>query len=304
MGKKRQKGSSSSISGDECTTPNAKKVFISNSKESKMAEKTKKLNESISLEMLCNKIETMSTRMEDCFTSLKSDMSMIKYEIQVEVEKLRKVVKNIEDSLTFVFAEIDSLKEAVEEQKKEKAEHEKEVEKLKKLIEDKGKVMEELKEKNIALEQYTRRENLRFNNIPEEHNEKAEDCKELVKDIIEEELGLDSSNMRFHAVHRVGRRNERRVRPIIARFLCREDRDKVWANRMKIKTSDRFSDAYVTLDYAREIQKERSILIRAMVKAKEQFPLNGAKVVGRTLIMGSDKYTVHNLSGYLKDANN
>ena len=42
-------------------------------------------------------------------------------------------------------------------------------------------------ERNTNLEQYTRRENLRFNNIKESEDE---DCKEVVYNIIERDLGI------------------------------------------------------------------------------------------------------------------
>ena len=71
-------------------------------------------------------------------------------------------------------------------------------------------------ENNIKLEQYTRRENLRFNNIEETE---GEDSKTLVISIIQNELGVDVSRIRFHAVHQVGKKLEGKTRPIIARFL-------------------------------------------------------------------------------------
>ncbi|XP_044184561.1 uncharacterized protein LOC122964772 [Acropora millepora] len=83
-------------------------------------------------------------------------------------------------------------------------------------------------EDNIKLEQYTRRENLRFNNITEEE---GEDCKSLIYEVIQNEMGIDTANIKFHAVHRVGRKMENRCRPIIARFISCEDRNQIWQNR-------------------------------------------------------------------------
>ena len=60
--------------------------------------------------------------------------------------------------------------------------------------------------KNIKPEQYTRRENLRFNIIIETDEE---DCKALVYDIINKDLGIDIGGIRFHAVHRVGSKTRR-----------------------------------------------------------------------------------------------
>ena len=76
---------------------------------------------------------------------------------------------------------------------------------------------------NIALEQYTRRENLRFNNIEDKEHE---DCRAVVYNILEKELGVDTTKIRFHAVHQVGKKIHGRRRPIIiVRFVSREDRD-------------------------------------------------------------------------------
>jgi len=77
-------------------------------------------------------------------------------------------------------------------------------------------------------------------------------------------MGVDTANIIFHAVHRVGKRVEGRCRPIIARFISREDRNLIWQNQGKIKHSDKHSDAYITEDFAKAIQDERRVLIKAM----------------------------------------
>ena len=56
--------------------------------------------------------------------------------------------------------------------------------------------------RDTKLEQYTRPENLRFNNIKEMEKE---DCKSMIYDILQRDLKLDTSSMRLHAVHRVGK---------------------------------------------------------------------------------------------------
>ena len=154
-------------------------------------------------------------------------------------------------------------------------------------------------ENNIALEQYTRHENLRFNNIEEKE---YEDCKAVVYNILEKELGVDATKIRFHAVHRVGKMIHDRRRPIIARFVCREDREKVWSVRGKLKVSMTHADAYayITQDYARAIQEERKVLIKAMMKACEKHGLNDAKVKGRFLFINNERYDSKSIPEYLK----
>ena len=60
----------------------------------------------------------------------------------------------------------------------------------------------EEQEKVIALENYSRRENLHFMNVPEQE---GENCANIIYDIVERELNMDVENLQFHAIHRVGK---------------------------------------------------------------------------------------------------
>lgn len=77
------------------------------------------------------------------------------------------------------------------------------------------------------------------------------------------------------------------------RFVCREDKEKVFRNRNHLKESLYYPDAYITLDYPSEIQDERSVLIKAMLKARASG--TQAKVIGRTLKIGNAKYSIENV---------
>ena len=169
-------------------------------------------------------------------------------------------------------------------------------------IEDLKARLAEEQEKVTALETYSRRENLRIMNIPEEPDE---NCSDIVYDIIQNELNINVENMYFHAVHRVGKARsatgdgEKAIpRPVIVRFLLRSDKDKVMSAKNKLKNSEKYKDVYITNDYARAIQMERKILIKAMFKAKEQ-DLK-AKVVNRNLIVGNSVFHVGNIPSELK----
>ena len=60
----------------------------------------------------------------------------------------------------------------------------------------------EEQEKVIALENYSRRENLHFMNVPEQE---GENCANIIYNIVENELNMDVENLQFHAIHRVGK---------------------------------------------------------------------------------------------------
>ena len=66
----------------------------------------------------------------------------------------------------------------------------------------------------------------------------------------------------------------------------------------KLKNSEKCKDVYITNDYARAIQMERKILIKAMFKAKERGLK--AKVVNRNLIVENSVYHVDNIPSNLK----
>ena len=60
------------------------------------------------------------------------------------------------------------------------------------------------------------------------------------------------------------------------------------------------ANAYITQDYARAIQEERKVLIKAMMKAHEEHGLNDAKVKGRFLFISNERYDSKSIPEYLK----
>ena len=162
--------------------------------------------------------------------------------------------------------------------------------------------LSEEQEKIIAHETYSRRENLRFMNIQERENE---NCMDTIYDIIENELNIDVENLQFHAVHRVGKvrssegeTSKTYPRPIIARFLCREGRDMVFKAKRRLRNSTRYKDCYIAQDYAKAIQMERKVLIKAMFVARGK-GMN-AKVGDRNLVVNNNVYNVDNIPDNLK----
>ena len=123
------------------------------------------------------------------------------------------------------------------------------------------------REKNTALENYTRRENLKFMKIPEHE---GETCKELVSNIIRNEISINTDNMRFHACSSPYGENSTRAKLTDNRKICcRENKDLVWSKKNKLHSSTKSEDAYIT-DYAKDIQEEGQVLIKAMIKARKQ----------------------------------
>ena len=243
---------------------------------------------------LKDSIASLTKVVTEGFATIHSDMDKLRHEFKIDLDEVRDKIKELEAGLTYNQEEVSSLNEKAA---KSSEEHAKDVATLTERIADLEQQLKQELENNIKLEQYTRRENLRFNNIEETE---GEDCKTLLTSIIQNELGVDVSHIRFHAVHRVGKKLESRSRPIIARFVSREDRDLVFSKRGKMKRSTSFNDAYITEDYARAIQVERKVLIKAMVRAREDQGIENATVKGRYLFMNNQRYDKQSVPDYLK----
>ena len=268
--------------------------------------------ENISLRHILDKLANMENRIEEHFGSLTVEISRLNAELKEEVEAIKTNLKSVEQSLQTAWDYITDLQEESKTHSDFKRtsqqtldSYQEEINLLKRnsasaVIQNQQSEIRALqaslereKEKIIALENYSRRENLRFMNIPER---KDENCSDVIYDIIENELRIDPENILFHAVHRIGKPREAddaKPRPIIPRFLCREDRDKVYRIKNRLKKSRRFKDAYITQDYAQAIQMERKVLIKAMFLAREKGA--DAKVVDRKLIIGDNTFHVNNI---------
>ena len=78
------------------------------------------------------------------------------------------------------------------------------------------------------------------------------------------------------------------LRPIIARFLFREDRGMVLKANVRLRISSQYENVYITQDYAKAIQMERNVLIKAVFLARKK-GMN-ARVVDRNLVVNNNVY--------------
>ncbi|CAH3134215.1 unnamed protein product, partial [Porites lobata] len=134
---------------------------------------------------------------------------------------------------------------------------------------------------------YSRRWNLIFYRVNES---KDEDCFSLVRDVLTRNLNLPQDevlNMKLCGAHRLGKPNRNRARPLIARFTCRADRDRVWKARYRLKNS-RISMGEDLPKHIQEIRK--NVLIPAMKKIKQETPRHKASVIGDKLVVNGKVY--------------
>ena len=137
---------------------------------------------------------------------------------------------------------------------------------------------------------YSRRWNLIFYRVSESRDE---DCFALVRNVLGQNLNLpmeEVSKMKLCGANRLGKVNRSKSRPLIVRFTCRADRDRVWNARYKLKNSS----ISVGEDLPRHIQDIRkSTLIPAMKKIKSETPQVKASVVGDNKLIVNGKIYFH-----------
>ena len=209
--------------------------------------------------ILSQNLDALTFRIDEVYSELKSDVKILK-EYLVDLDK----------SLENTWVEIHEIKSNMASNETEVTELRNEVQALK----DK---LNEEKQRNIQHEQYTRRENLRFLNVPEREDEKTE---ELFIEVLKE-MGLYHENIRFHNVHRVphehhmssnlgGQTDQENPRHIVTRFVVRKERDLVWENRDEIKNCPRFKDSFFIPDLDKGLPEETFILRQAVRTARER----------------------------------
>ena len=277
MGNKKRKKRSSSPRASH--TVNSKLPRV-NSKNMDSSDDT--TLSPVTLNAIMDTLSSLGEKMDNNFKKLRDEMGIFKQDLMAEVQVLRNTVSELEMATRMSSSKIESLEASNKSLSLSLASQVNEIATLQREL-------KKQKEKVLHMEEYSRREKLIFRNIPERP---SENCRELIFAIMTKEMDTATSQMRCHAVHRMEKCIQGRPRPIIVRFVCREDKD-VFRKRNLLKESIHFPDAYKTLDYPSEIQDERAVLIKAMLKA--QASATQAKVIGRTLKIGRASYTSKNV---------
>jgi ribA/ribD-fused uncharacterized protein len=209
---------------------------------------------------------------------LKTDMKQtVKNEIQAAVKSLENAHAKIDDltkdkdcleeKVSVLTMQIDSFKT------REAA-----------LLKQNG----ELLERQIAIEAYSRRDNLLVYGIEQGTRE---DCMAKVLKFMKDHLQLQSvdiENMKIQRCHRLNAKIS--PQPVIIRFLYFPDRMKVWNARFKLKNSS-YS---LSEDFPPEIVARRKILY-PILKAAKRDEVN-CKMFGDKLELDGKIYTVNTIS--------
>ena len=135
-----------------------------------------------------------------------------------------------------------------------------------------------LHERVIAMENYSRRDNLLFEGIPESatgEQETYQDCIKKIQDVFQNKMKIkDAQDIRIIRCHRLGRPPARnagsgasgRPWPIICRLHFTEDRQKIWGRKENLKGSG----TWLQEDFPKEINERRKKLLPIMFAVRAQ----------------------------------
>ena len=171
------------------------------------------------LDEIKRQFQTLATR--DDIQQLKSDVDKLTSQVMLRLDKLEGRCFDAEK-------EIDSLKSDLTSVRKENAEMKEQ------LSRQEQKILSVLSDQNDQ-QQYDHRWNLRVYNVEEKAGETADDCAKKCCRIFTDLIGVPTTEEDLEAAHRTGPTTTGKRRPIIVRFQSRKLKDKVLANRRKLK---------------------------------------------------------------------
>ena len=217
MSKRNERENRSSSSSSQ-QTPSPKRIRRSRS----TVMEDSKQSEALSLEQfkqIMDKLFRLDSQMQEHFGNLTSEISILRHEMKQELDGVKKSQRDVEKSLEAAWDSINDIQEEAKTHNDYKKtcqqsldSYRQELDLLKvnlKKVDSqqaeignlKTRLLEE-QEKVIALKNYSRRENLRFMNVPERNDE---NCMDVVYDIIENDMKFNVEDIHFHAVHCVGK---------------------------------------------------------------------------------------------------
>ena len=189
--------------------------------------------------------------------------------IEATLKDLTSRLGNVESTIDKMKEDARAVESSIKGMDKSLTYLNKEVEELRGTVEDKDKQIGYLHTQHLYLESYSRRENLKFFDIPE-NEASASEGKDAVGSIdvlcefLHEVLGFGDPkrNMEFQRVHRIGKSVSGKPRPILARFLRYQDCETVLRAGFGLKDTE-----YMILqDFPQEIIERRR---KQMPKLKE-----------------------------------
>ena len=250
-------------------TRNAKTSMNSTGKDSNTGKDTNASStEFVSLATLREMLQMQERMCKNMFESVLSS-------VNTRIDKVVKSVAELKASLEYSQQDIDDLKEAADA-----------IDEMEEELDDIQTGLHKQEEKLVYLENQSRRNNVRIDGIPEQHNETWLNTETKVKEVLQEKLNLSFEPM-IERAHRTGARPRSgaadgintRPRTIVCRLRDWRQKDDILRAARRIKPSGIF----VNEDLANETIEKRK---------RQVDELNAAKRAGKTAYFVLDRLVI------------
>ena len=174
-------------------------------------------------------------------------------DVSTRLKSVETKVCDLERSRTFDSKTLDDIKGKQRE--------------MDKMLKTLQKSEEEQKKRIIDLQSRQMRDNLIFYNIEDERDESSDTCYGKLVNVLQNELKVERARMlRFDRVHRLGRYEVSKTRPIIAKFCFFQERETVRKSAKNLEGTQ-YS---VGQQFPKEIQAKRKELLPTMKRLKNE----------------------------------
>lgn len=209
-------------------------------------------------------------------------------ELETKVSSIDKRVVEVEKACTFVGEKYDQQQNDIMGVKGEVKKLQDSCVTLQGTINSVEKDWDRMNDKVLDNEFRSMRENLIFYGIPEAGNIQAERCDVAVKEFIEKNLKMDTSNLLFDRAHRLGNKISSKPRPIIVKFHYFHDREKVRSTAYNLRNELKNANLGVGVQLPKEWREARKKLYPVMQAEKRQG--HSVKFVGEKLYVNGHLY--------------
>ena len=244
-----------------------------------------------SLKSVMEKLNCIQQSLDSNFAEAMGEINNLRTDVNAKLLILKNDTDELKTSLDAAWIEIEALKQQDDQNKLQ----------LQQLQEDNAHLEADLaaaKARAIKLENYTRRENIRLLNVPENEEE---NCKEIVREVMDAVKMEGANKVEFNAVHRTGKqRNDGKPRAIIARFVNREARNDFWNRRKELANSPNHQNVVLVPDYAYETAKEQKKLSNALRNARK-LNLTPAYIKKGRLFVQGNSYLADSFPEFLRE---
>ena len=185
-------------------------------------------------------IATFMKSFNERFDELRTEMNEIKHSLeysQKDIEGLAALKSTHEDLTSSLKTDVSALSEN----------------------------LDNLVAKVDYLENQSRRNNLRFDGIPDNPQESWDDSEKKVLDVLNTKFGFETPPV-IERAHRVGPAKPQRVRSIVVKFNHFKDREQVYRNRSVLKGSK----IYVNEDLSEKVMKKRNEQLHLLKEARSE----------------------------------